>query len=329
MQNITNRKKIWVIADDRAGNVSQALGVAENLGTPFEIKNITYNKLATFPNFVRGASTLGISRKSREILKAPWPDIVIAAGRRTAPLARWIRNKSKNKSKLIQIMYPGDVGAKDFSLIAVPEHDIRAPEAKNILRVIGAPHRITDEKINGEKEKWEKEFIHLKKPFTALIIGGATKSKDFNSQMAKELAQKALELSGEEGSFLVTTSRRTGKGAESAVSKVLPGERTYFYKWGDKRENPYIGYLALADRIIVTGDSVSMCSECCSRNAPVYIYAPEEMISKKHMRLVNSLIDNGFASKLTGEIDDEYEKKGHESLNCTFDIANYIKDKFL
>ena len=35
--------KVWVLADDRAGNVNQLLGIAEALGWPYERKEIRYN----------------------------------------------------------------------------------------------------------------------------------------------------------------------------------------------------------------------------------------------------------------------------------------------
>ena len=41
--------------------------------------------------------------------------------------------------------------------------------------------------------------------------------------------------------------------------------------WDGTSENPYFGYLALADTIIVTSDSVSMVSEACSTGKPVYV----------------------------------------------------------
>ena len=45
--------------------------------------------------------------------------------------------------------------------------------------------------------------------------------------------------------------------------------------WDGQGDNPYFGYLALADVIIVTCDSVSMISEACSTGKPVYLVALE------------------------------------------------------
>ena len=61
---------IWILADDRAGNVNQLLGIAEALDMPFERKDIRYNKWVKLPNFLRGSTFIGITKESRQNLKA-------------------------------------------------------------------------------------------------------------------------------------------------------------------------------------------------------------------------------------------------------------------
>ena len=73
---------IWVLADERRGTANQALGVAEALGLPFEVKDIRHGVLARLPNFLLGASRVGLTAASAAALGPPWPDLVIAAGRR-------------------------------------------------------------------------------------------------------------------------------------------------------------------------------------------------------------------------------------------------------
>src|SRR5690606_19563729 len=68
--------------------------------------------------------------------------------------------------------------------------------------------------------------------------------------------------------------------------------------WNSKDENPYFGYLALADTIIVTGDSVSMCCEAAAAPGGVYIYAPEGIANPRHQLLHHALYDGGYARPL-------------------------------
>lgn len=315
---------IWVIEDDRAGNNNQSLGVAEALGGNIVIKKISYNRFIKFPNIVRGTSLLGVN-KNENLFDTEYPDYAIAAGRRAAPVLRWLKKKSKNKTKIIQLMFPGYFGMSSYDLIVLPNHDGCHLKRKNILRVVGAAHRITSERLKDEAEKWGDFFEKFPQPRIALIVGGATKNKPFTVEMAKELATKANLLREKlgKGSFLVTTSRRTGKQQEQVLRENL-SEPKYFYGWGNtSEENPYFGFLALSDYIIVTGDSVSMCSEACASDASVYIYAPKGSVGKKHELLHQCLYQGQYAQPLT----DEVSKYDHHRLNMSEFIADYIRKK--
>lgn len=317
-------RTIWVLADDRAGNVAQAAGVAEATGAQVEMKNVRYTKWAKLPNFLRGQSTLGITSETLEGLKAPYPDVVIAAGRRSAPLARYIKKHSQGRTKTVQIMYPGYSGLSDFDLVVLPYHDGCHLQRENIMRVTGAPHRVTPEKLEREKQKWAPVFESLPRPYIALIVGGATKNKPFTVEMARDLAARTKKMAENLGgaSFLVTTSRRTGTEQEKALRENLP-EPMFFYEWGNKSmDNPYFGFLALADHIIVTGDSVSMCSEACAAPAPVYIYAPEGSVGRKHALLHRELYEKGYAHPLNGEP----AEGGHDRLNAAENVAARIRE---
>ncbi len=320
-------KTIWVLADDRAGNTAQALGVAEAFSENPEIKTVRYTKSVVLPNVLRGASTLGVTAGTLAGLTEPFPDVAITAGRRAAPLLRYVKKKSGGRTKIVQIMYPGRFGLSDFDLIVLPHHDGCKLIRPNIMRVTGAPHRITPERLDVERKKWTPVFESLPSPRIALIVGGATKDKPFTPDMAVDLANRAKALSEKlgGGSFLVTTSRRTGEKQEKIIRDALP-EPKFFYGWGNKEiENPYFGFLALADHIIVTGDSVSMCSEACAADAPVYIYAPQGMVGKKHALLHQELYRNGYAVELVKDPEPVTQNE-HKRLNVAGEIAARIKE---
>ena len=223
-------------------------------------------------------------------------------------------------------MFAGNFGLKDFDLVVLPEHDGCKLVRPNILRVVGAPHRITSERLKNEREKWADAFKDLPAPRIALIVGGATKDKPFTPAMAQDLADKAIAFSKtvNGGSFLVTTSRRTGAEQEKILRDTLPDPK-YFYGWGDTQsENPYFGFLACADYILVTGDSVSMCSEACAAKAPVFIYAPQGGVGKKHALLHQQLYNGGYAQPLNSDMN----IKEHKPLNAAQVVADEIKRRF-
>lgn len=287
--------RIWVLADDRAGNRSQALGVSERLGPPVRVQEIRYNARAALPNRLLGASFLGLLAESRQALVPPWPDIVVAAGRRTAPAARAIRRRSGGRTFLVQIMDPG-AGRDEFGLIAVPRHDRLAPAA-NIVTIVGAPHRVTPAALAAAAAEWAPRLAHLPRPWGAVLVGGSTRRRPFTAAMAGDLAAAvSAQARAAGGSLLVSTSRRTGAAADALVSALAAP--AHVYRWGDGGDNPYLGYLALADAVVVTGDSVSMCSEACATTAPVTIYAPPGHIGRKHRRLHRALFELGYARPL-------------------------------
>ncbi len=319
------KKNIWILLDNRIGSRHQAEGVANYLDkSVFNIvyKEINYTKSAALPNFLRGASLLGIDSCSRKNLSAPYPDMVLSASRRTAPVARWIK-KQHPATKLIQLLHIGRTGLKDFELVFVPEHDKEKAKAPNIRYTVGSPHFVTPEKLNTARIRWNEEFSELPRPLTALIIGGSIKKRPFtleNARMLADTVKKIKQLTG--GSLLITTSRRTGQAAEELIVSSLSDIPQYAYLWGNKGENPYLGFLACADNLIVTGDSVSMCCEAAATQKPLSIFTGKNWLPAKHLRFVQSLYNKGAASELT--VTKTETKSPSLPLNTAKDIADSI-----
>jgi mitochondrial fission protein ELM1 len=290
-------ERIWVLADDRAGNRSQALGVAARLGRPFTVKEIAYGAWAKLPNVMLGASLLGVSAATQNTICAPWPDMVIAAGRRTAPVALAIKRRSQGRSKLVQVMNPG-LRPGAFDLIARPSHD---PElaGTNVLTVVGAPHGLTATLLSEARVRWLPELEALPAPRIALIVGGSTRRRQFTDAMARDLGARASAMAKSAGgSLMIAASRRTGLAGEALIAAVDCPHRAY--RWGDAGDNPYQGFLACADAVVVTGDSVSMCSEACGTDVPVQVFQPEGLITEKHARFHRDLFAGGHAEPFTG-----------------------------
>jgi mitochondrial fission protein ELM1 len=185
----------WVLADDRPGNANQALGVAEALGWPFTVKALRYAHLARLPNLILGASCAGSSPAARAQLQPPWPDLVIAAGRRTAPIARWLRRQSPGLFA-VQLMWPGS--ARGLDLVAVPEHD-RAPDHTAVIRTFGAPHRLTTAGLAAAAAAITGQLAAIPLPRIACLVGGSTRKRPFTSADAERLAGSASDLARARG----------------------------------------------------------------------------------------------------------------------------------
>lgn len=324
------KKTIWALLDDRMGSVGQARGVLAALGSSFETieKKIVYNRLANLPNCLLGASFLGLDCKESSDFNAPYPDIILSISRRTTPIARKLKKLSGGKSKIVQLMYPGNCGIKELDLIVIPEHDRgKSGNLPNAMYITGCPHKASTDALKLAKEKWEPAFADLPKPLTAVIVGGAIKGKPFSLENARKLGEEIKKLKQKTGgSILITSSRRTGAEAEKTIMKELEGIPAYTYLWGEKKENPYMGFLACADNIVVTGDTVSMCSDSCGTMLPVLVFCGENWLTPKHLRFVKSLYDGQYATALESE--KALEFKPAQRLDPSAEIAAKINALF-
>ncbi|MBN2751838.1 MAG: mitochondrial fission ELM1 family protein, partial [Rhodospirillaceae bacterium] len=183
--------------------------------------------------------------------------------------------------------------------IAVPSHDRGDVTAANILRMTGSPHRVTVARLDTAHAAWTERLSPISVPRIAVLVGGATKAFPFTEARATELGRSVAALAAMLGGrVMLTTSRRTGRGAEAALLSELPGS-VWAYRWGDAGENPYFGLLAWADIVVVTGDSMSMVSEACGTEKPVLIDAPAAETSAKHARFHAELIASRRALRLS------------------------------
>lgn len=295
---------MWALFDDRMGSVGQAKGIALALGDKLNIveKTIRYNFLAKLPNCMKGCSLLGLDKEKSSELAQPWPDIILSISRRTTPIARWVKKQSGGKTKIIQLMHPGNCGLKDLSLVIVSEHDAQKSKGDNFMFITGCPHRISQKVVAEAKVTWNPVFNNLPKPWISVLVGGAIKGKPFSVENAKQLGIELKNLHSKiGGSFLITTSRRTGAEAEKAIMQEIAEIPAYTFLWGEKKENPIMGFYACADKIVATGDSVSMVSEACGSGHPVLIFEGKNWLTKKHLRFIKSLYNNGYACPLDAD----------------------------
>jgi mitochondrial fission protein ELM1 len=314
---------IWVLKDDRPGNYSQAISLADSLEIDYEIKEISYNKLAKLPNFLKFGSLSTIDKNSQNSLlnQANKPNIIISAGRRSALIALDLK-KIYPDLFLINIMNPGANLIKKFDLVIAPKHD--KIKADNVIQIIGSIAKIKQELMDASYEKFKDVFEKIESPKIALLLGGSSKSAKFKLQDALKIRKITDKLcQNMKANLLVTSSRRTD---QFIIDEMQRGNKNikYFFKWEKEAKNPYLAILKSADYIIATGDSISMCCEICGLGKPVYIYANKDICSPKHLDFQDSLFTGGFAMKLTDDLDTLNIENGNK-LDETNKIIPRIK----
>lgn len=323
--NKPSHPKIWVLTDNRIGNANQALALAAKLHTNYQVKNFQYNNFALLPNFFLVLWPMHVKKSVLDELKSQdAPDIIISSGRRTAPLAVYLKKILKNNIKIIQIMRPS-LDPKEFDLIVLPQHDNYNYTLPNIVRVIGALNNV--QTSMPEAQALLRNNYPDIKNFIAVIIGGSTKRYDFTTVNA-ELLSNTIGIISENHSLplFITFSRRTPKQIkEIFIAKFLWPH--IIYDPEENLPNPYPGIIGEGEYIITTTDSISMCSEAASTGNPIYVFCPPDFKLKKHRFFIQQLADLNIVKMLEPNAT-FLAKYNYESLHEIDKVAEIIKKRF-
>ncbi len=267
----TKTPQVWALLGQKAGDNNQILALAAALGWGWCEKHLQYIDLELIPNRLFRVTLLGLRKDHSDPLEGPWPDLVISAGRRNEPVARWIKRQSLGQCKLVHMGRPW-ARPKHFDLIVTtPQYNL--PQAPNILYNELPLHRIDAARLKVEGDRWQKQLAHLPKPWIAVLVGGDSSFCRFTAAGMRYLGRSANALaSAEKGSLLITTSARTPAGALAIIKSEIDVPTFCFEYSAGSGSNPYHGFLALADSFIVTAESTSMLTESCATNKPIHVY---------------------------------------------------------
>ncbi|WP_424362023.1 mitochondrial fission ELM1 family protein [Methylocystis parvus] len=246
-----------ILSDGRAGHEAQTLGLAEALGLTPDIRRVSprhpYDWLAPFaPPDPRDADAFA----------PPYPDIALAAGRRTIPALRRLKRASGGRTFTVYVNRPA-TGLDTADLIVAPRHDgLKGP---NVVTPLTPPNRVTPERLAAARDAPDPRIADLPRPRVAMLIGDA-------SGIVQDLDYIASVLIASGASVMATPSRRTSEETRAAMRAAL--DQPFGWFWDGEGENPYFSMLANADRLIVTGDSVNMVGEAVATGVPVHVIEP-------------------------------------------------------
>jgi len=134
-------------------------------------------------------------------------------------------------------------------------------------------HRIGAEALAEAAARWRPLLVDLPEPRIAVMLGGHIGPWTFDTAKGRDLGRQASALaSAAGGSLLVSTSARTPPNVVDAFAAELQVPHR-LYRWRpEDPDNPYLAFLALSERIIVTSDSMSMLVEATATGKPVLIF---------------------------------------------------------
>lgn len=308
----------WVLTDGKAGDELQALSVAEALGLGPEIRRV--KPKAPFTWLMPWGPVDPRERPGARgsPLAPPFPDLLIASGRRAVAYLRHVKRASGGRTYTVFLKDPR-TGPNTADFIWSPAYDrLRGP---NVLTTLTPPHRVSAQRIEAARAQPDPRLAHLPHPRVAVLAGGNSRHHHFTEEDIARLMEHLTSIAEAGARLMVTASRRTPATLREALM-VLTSKHGGFF-WDGTGENPYVDLLALADFIVATADSFNMIGEAAATGRPILVFEP----SGGHPKLdvyMNGLKSHGVVHPFEGRL----EGQPYEPLNSTPKVAKAIAEGF-
>jgi hypothetical protein len=311
----------WIITDGKAGHDTQAKGVAEALGVRVVMKPVAPKgpwRWAAPWGPVSPAERFG---EAGSAFAPPWPAVAIAVGRASIPYIRALKRRAGPATFTVVLEDPR-AGRKIADFLWVPMHDpLRGP---NVLATPTSPHTFRPGRLTRLRERVPDAIAALPRPRVAVILGGKNAVYRFKDHDDDRLARALRSLGALGASFMITTSRRTHARLLSVVDQATAGRPRILYT--GEGANPYPEFLAHADVLVVTADSVNMTGEACATGRPVYVFKPSGG-SGKFDRFHAALNRHGATRELPDHVD-VMPDWSYTPLDSSGRIAEEIEQRF-
>ena len=267
-----NPPEVWVLTGHKAGDNAQVTALAAALGWPYSVKRFCYKSYELLTNRLLGVTLAGIDRRASSDLGPPWPDLVITAGRRNEPVARWIKRRAGN-TRLVHVGRPWAPLDSFDLIVTTPQYFL--PNIPSVVHNHLPLHGVNQDRLCQAARQWQGRLAHLPRPWTALLVGGDSGPFVFTPEKGRRLGRLTNELvQGSGGALLVSNSARTPPAAFAALKQQITVAAQLHCWQPEQSDNPYLAYLALADQFVVTGESMSMLTEAAYTGKPLYIFDP-------------------------------------------------------
>jgi uncharacterized protein len=308
----------WLITDGKAGMDVQAKGVADALGLAYEVRHVAPTGAYRF-----FAPYAPVRRQERaSLLSPPFPAIAIATGRLAIPYLRAVK-KAAGLQTFTVILQDPKTGPGSADVVWVPAHD--RLRGINVVTTLTAPHSFTPARLSSLRTNVPPDIAALPGPRVAVILGGKNGVYKFTDACDDRLERSLQSMAGLGVSFMITPSRRTHARLLAKVDRATAAAPRIL--WAGDGPNPYPDFLAHADALVVTADSVNMCGEAAATGQPVYVFTPSGG-SPKFMRFHDGLRLCGAVRALP-ETFDHMPSWSYTPLDAAAAIAKAIEDRWL
>ena len=271
--------RVLVLGSGTIGHEVNALGVVEALGAPFELRRVAPRAL-----FARLETYGPIDPRDKpgvagSIFQNPLPDVAIASGHVTVPYMRALKQAGGRRVFAIFLQDPRHARS-EMDLISATKNTIPYRGA-NVVTTLTSPHPFSPARIAAPRAAPDRRLASLPGPRCAVVLGGPNGAQHFTRADGGRMAE-AIRTIGAQG-FSVWRPLRAARRQSSSRRFVLDSGAAPGFVWDGLGENPYLALLALADAVLVTGDSANMVGEATATGSPVHIFEPSGGGSKKRL----------------------------------------------
>jgi mitochondrial fission protein ELM1 len=310
---VTPGPSVWCVADGRAGILNQVKALAAAIAEPERAAKLAHIRSDAQSREVilqpRGWRLLlrpdlwpspmaALPDEQAKLLAPPWPDVWLAAGRRSIPYSRMVRQISGGRTMVVQTQHP-KVALSSFDLVIPPEHDRIA--GANVFPIVGPPTWFAKERVDDARAR----FGHLlEKPGQKVLVslGGDSKTHRMTEAGAARI-EADMRAIAPDRQLWVSVSRRTPEHARNRFRAVAHELGAAFWE-NEQRDgpNPYVAFLSLCDAALVTEDSANLIADPAFFGKPVHIVRLTGQ-SERFDRLHQGFIDRGAARWFEGSLD--------------------------
>lgn len=261
------RPLVWLLQGRKAGDNAQLEAVADALEAlrPCRVERIpldfAMHELAV--NLLLGVSLRGLRLEARAGIAPPWPDLILTAGRRNEPVARWIQRTNRGRTRLVHFGRPWARPDRWDLVVTTPQYFLDPARWPNLLTLPLPP---VSPAAQSHSARGSGPLL--------LLVGGDSGSKVVDEPFARDALARSAALAERRGATLrVTTSPRTPRAVEDALLAAAGAVDAECFPWHAHAgaENPYRRWLAEASGVVVTADSISMVAEAAAAGAPLWI----------------------------------------------------------
>ena len=313
----------WIITDGKIGDEVHCFGIAGALGLSAERRLVAprppWSWIAPYgPPDWRDRPT-----HSGSPIAPPYPDIVIASGRRTVPYLLAVKKASGGRTFTVFSKDPYR-GRKTADVIYVPAHD--ALRGDNVIATLTSPHKLTVSGFAEARHTPDPRLAGLPGQRVGMVLGGPSGQYRFTHDDAARLVAIATQILTEGASLMITPSRRTPDFVTEALATATAAARQAgrVFLWDGEGLNPYLGILALSNAIVITGDSVNMIGEAAMSGAPIHIVESTGGHPKMTW-FINKMVEAGAARRWAGRL----ERFSYAPIDATPEIARGIAERYL